>query len=801
MARKVLTDSHPRSPRGLTSHEALAKTISGIESALQQHQQDDRQQCSLWQLFREGLSASQVASLFPWPSIVAGLIFSILLLVAASLKSSWVLAALALLILLSSLLNGCLGVHEHRLRRLEIARRVRHVVNRLIQVKEHVHWSPHNYLHLHTPTSASIVLQWTIRDRKHVNLPWALLVKGDLILLKPGQAAPGNCHSVENPSLTMKADEILHIKTRTDEESSPTPEFKTPASPHFFVMDETPYLDLVRKVLQHENSRPPYVLAKHAHLFFTRYLVCCFLPASFFLVLAWNLLRAGKDWSILEEEDDVQRLLLEPLIAAIPLLPLSFPLAWVLTNYAAFAWVLGVYSSSRHVKVTDDPFDDTVEEPEIRTRTHVPLWKLRTIFWSALKGRGEYLSRTENLVHAFGSITALCCTDKKGILSWPNASPEKIFVMRKEESRAKSSLSVEGDSKKEKEGNYVLVPEILSVTNDRRNPFKVEFDDPSWSKYLNFLKPLGLGILLNTCNISTEEKYTNFYNHLVCESIRVEDEAVARRNGDPDPCDQGTKSAIDMVPIVTRGCLCELATKIGFAGNVVSQYSLSSQIQTFRRVQPNHRDKFARNLSLARLKFPFPHLVSVLVQHRTTGSRQLITQGTADIVLDSCADTWTGDDLEPLTEDLRKKIMDFYHRASLSSYCTAFSIKPQTFQLPWRNCREYLQLPTHSNPFYWQYTEATRCLDADDVASPYRCSAEAKMGGAAGDDDERRKREEVYQKNKDDAMICLEMECNQTFLGMIQLQYQAVVDFVQLIDLLEKACIRFVHFSKENELR
>ena len=41
----------------------------------------------------------------------------------------------------------------------------------------------------------------------------------------------------------------------------------------------------------------------------------------------------------------------------------------------------------------------------------------------------------------------------------------------------------------------------------------------------------------------------------------------------------------------------------------------------------------------------------------------------------------------------------------------------------------------------------------------------------------------------------------QSFLGMVQLEYQARVDMVQLIDLLEKACIRFVHFSKENELR
>ena len=33
-------------------------------------------------------------------------------------------------------------------------------------------------------------------------------------------------------------------------------------------------------------------------------------------------------------------------------------------------------------------------------------------------------------------------------------------------------------------------------------------------------------------------------------------------------------------------------------------------------------------------------------------------------------------------------------------------------------------------------------------------------------------------------------QCNQTFLGMVQMQYQARVDMVQFIDLLEKACIR-----------
>jgi hypothetical protein len=48
-------------------------------------------------------------------------------------------------------------------------------------------WQPSNYPHLHTPLSSSVVLQWTLRNASLVNLPWALLVEGDVILIKPGQ--------------------------------------------------------------------------------------------------------------------------------------------------------------------------------------------------------------------------------------------------------------------------------------------------------------------------------------------------------------------------------------------------------------------------------------------------------------------------------------------------------------------------------------------------------------------------------------------------------------------------------------
>jgi hypothetical protein len=44
-----------------------------------------------------------------------------------------------------------------------------------------------------------------------------------------------------------------------------------------------------------------------------------------------------------------------------------------------------------------------------------------------------------------------------------------------------------------------------------------------------------------------------------------------------------------------------------------------------------------------------------------------------------------------------------------------------------------------------------------------------------------RRRDEDYVKTKEDAMTLLELECNQTFLGMVQMQYQARMSYVCLV--------------------
>jgi hypothetical protein len=67
-----------------------------------------------------------------------------------------------------------------------------------------------------------------------------------------------------------------------------------------------------------------------------------------------------------------------------------------------------------------------------------------------------------------------------GLLSWQNPSAEKIFFFKKKESE------VLGKSEEAE-----VVSEILTVTHDHNNPFRVEFDDPAWRAHLPSLKPLG----------------------------------------------------------------------------------------------------------------------------------------------------------------------------------------------------------------------------------------------------------------------------------------------------------------------
>ena len=89
-------------------------------------------------------------------------------------------------------------------------------------------------------------------------------------------------------------------------------------------------------------------------------------------------------------------------------------------------------------------------------------------------------------------------------------------------------------------------------------------------------------------------------------------------------------------------------------------FQLSQQPEVIRR-----DIRFTKSLHLAsKIKVPFPHSLSVVVRE-SQGGLQLLTQGTADIILDCCDDFWSGKDLRPLKEEERKRAQDFYQRNAL----------------------------------------------------------------------------------------------------------------------------------------
>lgn len=252
-------------------------------------------------------------------------------------------------------------------------------------------------------------------------------------------------------------------------------------------------------------------------------------------------------------------------------------------------------------------------------------------------------------------------------------------------------------------------------------------------------------------------------------------------------------------------------------------------------------------------------------QDVTTGSYQLFSQGTADIILDACVEFWDGHQLLSLDEPSRKKIMDFYHRNSLTSYCSAFSYTPlldchklndRYIELPPENSKfaphirklanenqeeflrnQVVKLPKQSE-FRENLNNRSRLSSQENVYDPMSNSDRSQAASPLVPNIElplnrdelkyhqvtRRhlSMENLHQVDKTEDEIvgrhkvhrgkkelkqgrklndALDELTDQVFVGMVSMQYQACPDFVALVEQLEHACIRFVHFSKENELR
>ena len=74
-----------------------------------------------------------------------------------------------------------------------------------------------------------------------------------------------------------------------------------------------------------------------------------------------------------------------------------------------------------------------------------------------------------NFFQHFFHNRALCCTDKKGILSWPNTSPEKVFILKSQKTLNPKAAAAATDVTSTK-SDFVTTPTTETAKNATTEP-------------------------------------------------------------------------------------------------------------------------------------------------------------------------------------------------------------------------------------------------------------------------------------------------------------------------------------------
>lgn len=836
----------------------------------------------------DSFSYSSMSSTFRWPSIFVGLVCATFF-VSSYCETKDISHLIQLILVLTVLVfNVALIGYDIRKYHMELHHKARVLANRIREMlllsssttcfTDHQAWTSGRFFpNLYLPHSPCISLQPVFRDGIVVNLPTVLLVAGDVIKLSPAAPAPAKCKKYatsEKETDDGKQDEDDEEILSANElfmpvMDAPGAEFtgarlRRSVQPENFLMLETPYLSNLRNCFHKSWNRPRSSFDKERHDIVANYIECIFIPLSVILLL----IVSGTHYSHFAEDgslgvDEVNSIFLRLTLVIFPIVPFALPVSWVILNAFGNSRLrnlcphrdersnlmdAGIGRLERQGRDMDDIDTEMGSDiNDIVINYSSKSWKEEAAdVIRLLVNRDGELWRSANLLQALGSLTALCCIDKKGILSWPNPTADKVFFLTQpsahaaskkhsviSDSMASPAVSVDERSdegatsdggggninspddppttataegkednservqkqrtKRSRSRSYQSKTHVLDVTHDPHSAFSMQFDDPTWDRFMPNLKPLGLAVLLNTCNPDAHEEYTLFCDHIACESLHNE---IA-------------------VPVVNKRCLCELSRQIGFTDSAVKDYDYMYQLAMFRHVRHEviQHGKLLTTLNIPSLKMPFPHIASALIKEKMTNTYQLFSQGTGDLILDCCSEYWDGSDLRCLTETDRKRILDFYHRSSLTAYCMAFSYVPLT-TIPDINqiSGYYLELAPDSSHLFNMSEPTGNRRTLLDVAGDGRTSSTSRLSGRYLSN-ESLVMKDAHQahasaspltspakETADPESIANQMS-NEVFIGMTAMQYQACPDFVQLVEQLEKACIRFVHFSKENELR
>ncbi|KAM6896929.1 transmembrane protein 94 [Xenentodon cancila] len=852
---------------GLTTRQALLKLRDQLSVLLDQHQRTARRHASAQEQWTSSfLHHGNRHSCLHWPGAALTLLVVLGLLCCHGnqpVGSSGIEAVNAVALLLLFMLNLLLVGRQERLKRTEMVSRLRGIITQLSDYLSEcvgeVRWPLSLYPDLYTPVSPSWSLHWTYRDSQLVNLPVSLLVEGDVIALRPGQEAFASLRGIKNDEhIVLEPGDLFPPfspppSPRGNEKRGP----QSPLQHRLFRVVRTPVLDPIRNSLDLALSRPVTVLDNerfHVQSLITK-LVCPVVVVAFLIV---NTVRFCCDAPSLTPV--CYHFFQLQVMGVLPILPLLFPVMWVLVNTFGEARVLAEFSRASPAGLLAKFSEDTLSSYTEVVSSQDLLRCVWRHLVAVLKGESQTLCYTSSLLHTLGSVTVLCCVDKQGILSWPNPSPETVLFFSgrvepphsseddlHDDLSVNSYCRVEADDDREEaqEGEALLhlptesstqhgVPpepcdiihdtarsletprprqpgphthhrtkhhsgsnvsfshdteggeedqnfalgcleaeaddfvcdyhlEMLSLSQDQQNPTSIQFDDQSWQGHLPSLKPLGLNIMLNLCNASVTQQLCRFSDHLSHLALQES---------------HGT-----VLPVHVPWGLCELSRLIGFTPGARELFRQENHLVLYQLPSGEKTKEFtSRHLHYsAKRQPPISHLISLFVRDASSNNVQMLSHGSADLILEACTDFWDGTDIYPLSGSDRKKVLDFYQRACLSGYCSAFAYKPMHVSVSSQLNGKCVELAPGPCLFLGLELPSTTPIKASSCRNSW--SSDEGIGEAVERDD------------------CVQALSGQIFMGMVSSQFQARLDTVRLIDALVNACIRFVYFSREDELR
>ncbi len=166
--------------------------------------------------------------------------------------------------------------------------------------------------------------------------------------------------------------------------------------------------------------------------------------------------------------------------------------------------------------------------------------------------------------------------------------------------------------------------------------------------------------------------------------------------------------------------------------------------------------------------------------------------------------TFFGQDLCVLTDSDRKKVLDFYHRSSLTSYCSAFAYVPLNSMqenVSLNDC--YIELPPDSSHLFPSQKSLDSSLRSSEHHNHLKVLNDTSTKSAIHShhlSSDSLVKQEVFDLNRtnrpkssasasssDGHQIeyLMHQMSNEIFIGMTTMQYQACSDFVHLVEQLE----------------